>query len=280
MSEMLARPKAPWALRLLPPFPAVAQRVLALVNQDDLAIGDLGSLVKMDPTFSAELLRFANSALLGARHEVRSVSHAVMMMGLDRVKALATLVAVNRLVRASLRIEALRKVWKHSLVTAFIAEEAARVSGVAIDTAYTAGLLHNLGTLGLMSAYPEEYTRMLAVSAEFGFDLLQTERDLFDIDHCLAGCYLAQDWDYPDELAAAIAVHHEDPVPGEISLDNVVKIAWRLADTLGYTAFPPQRSWSYDDLVAFLPDPKLFAHGQRPEQFQFRIDQRLSALTI
>jgi HD-like signal output (HDOD) protein len=82
----------------------------------------------------------------------------------------------------------------------------------AADTAYTAGLLHNLGTLGLMSAYPEEYSRMLDVTQEFGFDLLQTERDLFDIDHCLAGCYLAQDWDFPDELAAAIAVHHEDPV--------------------------------------------------------------------
>jgi len=56
---------------------------------------------------------------------------------------------------------ALRKVWIHSLVTALIAEEASRVARVACDTAYTAGLLHNLGTLGLMSAFPDEYSRML-----------------------------------------------------------------------------------------------------------------------
>jgi putative nucleotidyltransferase with HDIG domain len=280
MSELLARPQAPWALRLLPPFPAIAQRVLALVGQEDLAIRELGDLVKMDPSFSAELLRFANSALFGVRHEVKSVSQAIVLLGLDRVKTMATLVAVNRMVRGSVRVAALRKVWVHSLVTALIAEEAARVSGVAADTAYTAGLLHNLGTLGLMSAYPEEYSRMLEVTQEFGFDLLQTERDLFDIDHCLAGCYLAQDWDFPDELAAAIAVHHEDPVPQEVSLDNVVKVSWRLSDVLGYVAFPPERAWSYAELIAFLPNASKFARGKSPAEFKAAIDQRLAAAPV
>jgi putative nucleotidyltransferase with HDIG domain len=280
MPELLARPQAPWALRLLPPFPAIAQRVLALVSREDVAIRELGDLVKMDPSFSAELLRFANSALFGVRHEVKSVSQSIILLGLDRVKTMATLVAVNRMIRSSVRIAALRKVWVHSLATALISEEAARIAGISADTAYTAGLLHNLGTLGLMSAYPEEYSRMLEVTQDFGFDLLQTERDLFDIDHCLAGCYLAQDWDFPDELAAAIAVHHEDPVPQEISLDNIVKVSWRLSDVLGYVAFPPDKAWSYDQLVAFLPNASSFARGKSPAEFKAALDQRLAAAPI
>ena len=280
MSELLARPQAPWALRLLPPFPAVAHRVIALVSNEDVAIDELGDLVKMDPSFSAELLRFANSALFGTRHGVKSISQAIVVLGINRVKTMATMVAVNRMVRSSVRVAALRKVWIHSLATALIAEEAARVSGVAPDAAYTAGLLHNLGTLGLMSAYPEEYSRMLEVTQEFGFDLLQTERDLFDIDHCLAGCYLAQDWEFPDELAAAIAVHHDDPVQGEISLDNVVKVSWRLADVLGYVAFPPDRAWTYEELVAFLPKAASFARGKSREEFKASIDERLAAAPI
>lgn len=280
MSELLARPQAPWALRLLPPFPAIAQRVLALVSHEDVAIRELGDLVKMDPSFSAELLRFANSALFGVSHEVKSVSQAIVLLGLDRVKTMATLVAVNRMIRSSVRVAALRKVWVHSLVTALIAEEVARVSGLAGDAAYTAGLLHNLGTLGLMSAYPEEYSRMLDVTQEFGFDLLQTERDLFDIDHSLAGCYLAQDWDFPDELAAAIAVHHEDPVPQEVSLDNVVKVSWRLSDVLGYVAFPPDKAWSYGELIAFLPNASSFARGKSPEGFKAAIAKRLADAPI
>jgi putative nucleotidyltransferase with HDIG domain len=279
MSQLLARPQAPWALRLLPPLPAIAQRVLALVSQEDIGIREIGDLVKMDPSFSAELLRFANSALFGVRQGVKSVSQAIVLLGLDRVKTMATLVSVNRMIRSALRVDALRKVWIHSLATALIAEEAARVSGIAADTAYTAGLLHNLGTLGLMSAYPEEYSRMLDVTREFGFDLLRTERDLFDIDHCLAGSYLAQDWDFPDELAAAIAVHHEEPIAGEVSLDNVVKVSWRLSDTLGYVAFPPDKAWSYTELIAFLPNASSFGRG-KPEEFQASIAKRLSAAPI
>jgi hypothetical protein len=141
-------------------------------------------------------------------------------------------------------------------------------------------LLHNLGTFGLMSAYPEEYSRLLDVTQEFGFDLLQTERDLFDIDHSLAGCYLAQDWDFPDELAAAIAVHHEDPVPQEASLDNVVKVSWRLSDALGYVAFPPGKTWSYSELIALLPNASSFARGNSPEEFKAAIAKRLADAPI
>jgi len=280
MPQLLARPQAPWALRLLPPFPAVAQRVLAVVSNDDVPIQELGDLVKMDPSFSAELLRFANSALFNTRCQVKSISQALMLLGLNRVKTMATLVVINRMVRSSLRTAALRKVWLHSLVTALIAEEAGRVAGLAPDTAYTAGLLHNLGTLGLMSAYPEEYNRMLEVTQEFGFDLLQTEKDLFDINHCLAGCYLAQDWEFPDELAAAIAVHHEEPVLKEASLDNIVKVSWRISDTLGYVAFPPDKAWTFDELVAFLPNAASFGRGRSAEEFKELIETRLAAAPI
>ena len=116
------------------------------------------------------------------------------MLGMDRVKSMATFVALNNMVRTSVRVVALRKVWVHSVITALIAEEAARVCRLDREVAYTTGLLHNLGTLGLMSAYPDEYSRLLEVSNNFGFDLLQTERELFEIDHCAAGAYLALDW--------------------------------------------------------------------------------------
>src|ERR1017187_5547202 len=253
MIEQLARPQAPWALRLVPPFPAVAQRILALVNQPNANLNELTDLVKVDPSFAAELLRFANSAWRASRRKVRSLPLAIIVVGLDRVKTVATLVAVNRMVRHSVRKEALRKGWVHSMVTAMIAEEIARVSSIARESEYTAGLLHNLGTLGLMSAYPDEYSRMLEVSNDFGFDLLGTEQDLFEIDHCLAGAYLAQDWDFPDELAAAIATHHDEPDSRISCLDSLVQVSWRLADTLGYAAFSPKREWTWEELMAFVP---------------------------
>jgi putative nucleotidyltransferase with HDIG domain len=276
MTELLARPQAPWALRLVPPFPAVAHRILALVGKDDVNAHEFSDLVRMDPSFSAELLRFANSALFGLRQRVTSLAQAVMLVGTDRIKIMATMVAMNRMVRSSVRIAALRKVWQHSLVTAVIAEEAARAEKLDRDTAYTTGLLHNLGTLGLMSAYPDEYSRMLEVSDDFGFELLETERDLFEIDHCAAGAYLAQDWDFPDELAAAIATHHDDPVPGAVDLYTIIQVSWRLADVLGYAAFSPNRQWTWDELTDFLPHVQSSWLGESPEAAKEMVDSRIA----
>lgn len=280
MTETLARPQAPWALRLLPPFPAIAHRILALANQEEASTRQMGELIKLDLSFSAELLRFANSALFGASREVTSLTQAIVLLGRDRVKSMATFIALHKMVRSSLRIEALRKVWIHSLVTAFIAEEAARTARLARDSAYTTGLLHNLGTLGLMSAYPAEYARMLEVSNDFGFDLLQTERDLFEIDHCAAGAYLAQDWNFPDELAAAIATHHERPGPGALTLDTIIQVSWRLSDTLGYAAFSPDRQWAYEELMAFLPNAGDSWMGRSVESAKEHIETVLAAAPL
>jgi len=280
MTIPTARPNAPWALRLLPPFPATAHRIMVLASQETVGAHAVGELVRLDPSFSAELLRIANSALFGVRCNVTSLFQAVAMLGMDHVKSLATFAVVNKMVRSSVRPAAVGKVWVHSVATAIIAEEAARIMGMETELAYTGGLLHNLGSLGLMCAYPDEYSRMLEVSTDFGFDLLQTERDLFEIDHCAAGAYLAQDWDFPDELAAAIATHHDEPVAGESSLYNTIKISWRLSDALGYAAFSPDRDWSFEELQAFLPHAPKSWLGRSSEFAKSEIASRLNAYPL
>jgi hypothetical protein len=129
-----------------------------------------------------------------------------------------------------------------------------------------------------MSAYPDEYSRMLEVSNDFGFDLLRTEQDLFEIDHCMAGSYLAQDWDFPDELAAAIAAHHDDPYSRVSDLDSMVQVSWRLADTLGYAAFSPKREWSWEELMELIPNSGSAWFGGSPEAAKAEIDERLAGM--
>jgi putative nucleotidyltransferase with HDIG domain len=252
ITESLVRQETPWALRLVPIFPSVARRIMALAGSDDSSAEQIGKLAKTDPSFSAELLRFANSALFGASRKINGLTQAILLLGVDRVKTMAAVAVMNRMVRSSVHIPMLRNVWIHSLATALIAEEAAARMQVSRDAGYTAGLLHNLGSLGLMSAYPNEYSRMLEVSQDFGFDLLSTERDLFEIDHSAAGAWLARKWDFPDELVQAIASHHEGPTAGLTGLKSLVQISWRLADALGYAAVPDRES-TYQSLITCLP---------------------------
>jgi HD-like signal output (HDOD) protein len=253
MAILAAKAARPWALRLLPPFPAVANRILSFVDSDTVEITRISDTIALDPTFTAEILRVANSSLFGVTREIATVRHAVSLLGLNRVKAMATLLAVNSMVKPAMRLESLRKFWVHSLVTAILTDEGARISNGSTEGAYTAGLLHNLGTIGLMSAFPEEYARMLEVSQEYGFDLIRTERDLFEIDHCGAGAVLAEEWNFPEAIVAAIARHHEDPPRHATALYSLVQVCWRLADVLGFATFPPERPWTYEELIEKIP---------------------------
>src|SRR5215831_7715547 len=63
--------------------------------------------------------------------------------------------------------------------------------------------------------------------------------NLFDIDRCEAGAWLAEHWKLPPELGVIAARHHEDPAavdPGKNpNLLTIVRLTSRLADALDFS---------------------------------------------
>src|SRR5437667_161251 len=95
MASQLARTAQPWALKNLPPFRPVAAKLLRLTAQDDVPLDRIQAVLRTDAAFSAEVLRLANSALIGSRNEVDSIAHAVGLLGLERLKALSMTIAMR-----------------------------------------------------------------------------------------------------------------------------------------------------------------------------------------
>jgi putative nucleotidyltransferase with HDIG domain len=270
--------QAPWALRDLPPFPAIATRVLQLLAREDVPLQQVVELIRADAAFSAGILRAANSALFGLASRVETVKHAVMVMGVDRVRTLALTVALSSYLRAALRIEALRRCWRHSLACALLSEELASVCCMPTDRAFTAGLLHDVGRLGLLVAYPVQYANAVLVSDENGFDLLQTERDLFDIDHGEAGRWLMREWKLPEEFHEVAARHHQDLLPTRFDLLEVVSLACRLADTLGYEVVKPRQPYTLEEVRAALPEAARIRFSLEPEGLRARVSSVIDSL--
>jgi len=52
---------------------------------------------------------------------------------------------------------------------------------------------------------------MVEVSTEYGFDLIRTERDLFEMDHCAAEPVWRRSGTFPMPSFVALAMHHEEP---------------------------------------------------------------------
>ena len=152
-----------------------------------------------------------------------------------------------------MRTEELRRCWQHTVATAVLADQIANACGEFASVAFTAGIVHDIGRLGLLVAYPAEYERVIRDAAARCLDLLDFERDEFGMDHAEAGRVLAERWGWRKSPG-----RHHDPCEGTtLNLLSIVHVACRLADALGYDVVKPLTSLDFDTVLAELP-----AHGR------------------
>jgi putative nucleotidyltransferase with HDIG domain len=269
----------PWALCKLPSFPPLAARLLQALSKDDVEIRELTRLISGDAAFSAEILRLANSALFGMEARIDSLTHAVMLLGLSRVRGLAMTVAIMKgYLKGVLKSETLRRCWTHSLACALLAEEMAPACAVEKDYAYTGGLLHDIGRLSILVAYPAEYTNLLKVAEDNSFDVLDCERQLFDIDHCEAGRWLAGQWNLPPEFGDILGRHHEPLGESRLGPVGLIHLACQLSDTLGFSVLDAQQVPDIEQIASQMPPAVRERVELDPEDLKARIGGRIVAL--
>jgi HD-like signal output (HDOD) protein len=268
--------RKPWALDDLLPFPVVATRLLEALSQENAHITSVGRIIAAEPVFASRVLQMANSPLFALQTQVKTISHAIVLLGLDRVKAITVTRALGDFVGPALNTKALRPCWQNSLACALLSEKLARACKMDTDFAYVAGLLRDIGRLALLVKYPESYANLLAVSGERGFDLMQTERDLFEIDHCQAGAWLMARMPFPPELFEVASKHHELPT-GPFRMVHLVRIADMLADVLGFAVVTSVRHPSFDEALQELPESVCMRFAPDPQELKADIDARIQA---
>jgi putative nucleotidyltransferase with HDIG domain len=252
------------SLKRIRPLPTVAVQLVRLVSGDQFSYRIASKLIRADVAFSAELLRIANSPLFACEQKVDTLDHALIMLGMDRLKSLVMTVALRNFLSSAGLAPTFRRCWRHSIACACACEELAAVAGCNTSTAYTSGLLHDVGRLGLLASYPAEYTGMLDAVDEHGYDVLESERELFDLDHCQAGCLLVRDWALPEEFEAITGSHHLEPAEGPPDDLMIVQLGCRMADALGFSVLT-RSAVSFADVVQKLPGPAAEQLGSEDE---------------
>jgi EAL and modified HD-GYP domain-containing signal transduction protein len=66
-------------------------QVVAALQRSDVELSDVEQLIARDVALSFRMLRYVNSAFFGVRSEVRSIGHALALLGLDNARRWATL---------------------------------------------------------------------------------------------------------------------------------------------------------------------------------------------
>ena len=219
-------------LSKLPPFHPAALKLLNLASDSGADIEDFEPIFKSDPALTADLLMVANSPLFGTRASIASIRQALIHLGLDRVRSLATTIALSFFVRNQPRTAFVRHIWAHSVATATISEVLGRL--YRSPDLYTAGLVHDLGRLGLLLSLGQTYEKWVSAEVPTIEESNELERARFGMNHCEAALMVGHQWRFPLLLQQCMTGHH-DPNPGKPS-DPVplVQLACHIASSIGF----------------------------------------------
>lgn len=219
------------ALLRIPPLSHAAAR-LHLMNDEMADLRELAALISSDPALSGLVLRLVNSPLFGVRQRVTGILQAVALVGLDRLRVLATTAALRILIGSTSASAALTRCWQHSVACALIAQDLAARVGFDEDATYTAALLHDIGCFAMLSCWPKEYSQLLATCSPA--QLLAREFESVGVSHPDAGAYLLQNWGLPSELVAAARHHHNGGKGRQSALVELVSCSCTMADSFGF----------------------------------------------
>jgi len=131
-----------------------------LLERHRVETAELGPLAKLPPFAPVviSLLRLCDRE--GSRGAITSPALAIGLLGTEHTKSLATTLALRSMMKGAPRTAVVRRLWIHSVATAAIAQEFAAAFEVPKNLAHIAGILHDLGRMGLLAAHPAEYTRL------------------------------------------------------------------------------------------------------------------------
>ncbi|KXK37437.1 HDOD domain-containing protein [bacterium] len=217
-------------IKEIPPLPEVATRVLQLTNDPEVSAAELNQVISRDEALTANVLKLCNSAYYGLPRVISSVSQAIMYLGFQTVRNMVLSSAVNQVfIKHDLSIYNYRKngISDHSFAVAVACQTIARKLRPGLsDTAFTSGLLHDVGKI-ILGKYLRENDQVLQQRSASPIVTRALELEFFGMDHAQVGSHIADNWNFPQELTLAIGFHHN---PDEAKGRPLLAVITYLAD--------------------------------------------------
>ncbi len=218
----------------LPTLPIIATELIRVAREDRLSINQILPIIEKDPPLAMKVLKFANSPFYGLREKVKSLHHAIVVIGLAQLTELATAFSLIRALEGETSELTLpwKQFWEHSVATGYMAQLIAEdLSVLTTENLYSIGLLHDIGKLILYRVDPQNYYKAYLLSAEKRIPSEQAEQEIFGFSHAEAGYWISERWELPQGIINGIRFHHAPCQLSELRYRNVVALI-NLADHL------------------------------------------------
>jgi putative nucleotidyltransferase with HDIG domain len=221
------------AFEALERFPALAEsrnRLLSLVAEERPSTGDVVAAIESDVALVIAVLRLGNQIGQQKAGRVESIVDAVEILSPEAVQSLASSTEVFEFFERGKTWDAAPERFRlHAVAVQRAADRLAAQSAYAYrDRLLVTALLHDIGKLVLMHAYPG-YPKQVHGPARTPEERLHYERRELGVDHALVGGVLARRWNLPRAVASAIERHHAEDAEGDAAYV-------RLADMVAHYA--------------------------------------------
>jgi HD-like signal output (HDOD) protein len=220
-----------------------AAKIVEIDDDAPDAFPRLAVAIEHDPKLTARMLGLANSTAFSTGREIDSVRQAVTRLGMELSKATCVAMLLADGTKGSTGDFDRRAAWLHALLVAVGARSVARITPLEVTSgsAYSAGLLHDIGYLALAAKAPAQMFCLRAmVTEEPNTRSLEQERACLIATHNAVGAAVGSSLGLPQMLVEAI-LHHHHPLaaPEEArALATCVAIADRLTGLIEGSANP------------------------------------------
>jgi two-component system, cell cycle response regulator len=209
----------------LPSLPTIAVQVLDLAAKPDVDIAEIARVISKDPALSGKILRTVNSSFYGRSQHVGTISHALVILGLQSVK---TLVLGFSLVTTLSKTKSsgfnYLKFWRRSIFSATAARTlATKMKLVQQEEVFLAALLQDIGIIVLHQVLSGQYSE-IAGNANTHAELIKAEQGALQITHAEVGAVLAAQWRLPPILATSVGASHDPSTVADPALKKIAQV--------------------------------------------------------
>ena len=196
----------------LPFSPTLFERLYRQTGDaSHISLENLAETISQDQGLTAKALTLANSAYYGLQSEVRSISRAVAVLGLNEIRSLVLALGIGAIAKNPKIPKAfdITRYWKHQISVALAARDLARPMGAPdADSLFTAGVLHDFGKLLTALHRTSDWLAIEELRRAEGLPCYKAEQRHWGLDHGLIGGMVLKSWNIPEELCEPVNWHH------------------------------------------------------------------------
>jgi putative nucleotidyltransferase with HDIG domain len=202
----------------LPTVPESLKKISQVIGKPRVTLDEISHFVSSDPALATKILRMVNSAVYGFPGRISSVSHAIMLLGLNVVRGLLLGISVFEIMQTHMS-----GLWDHSLGCAMIARAIAVKKGIKDpEEVAIAALLHDIGKVILILEFQPLYEGAMREAASRRIPIFEAERGVFQETHAAVGMWLAEKWRFPANLVEGIGYHHRPNMAKTAPLETAI----------------------------------------------------------